>query len=115
MAIGDYFHTISVLQQSGSSGQTGNRSGSWLEIATLNGVINQRYANRDNGKGKTTENSEYIGYFEYNSTNQSYLDIQYRLKDTDDKIYKIKGKAKNTMNKNHHFRVDLQFDSYISG
>lgn len=120
MAIGDYFRTITVLQQTGSSNQIGGRGGTWEEIATINGVINQRfsvpkqYSDRSM-KGKTAESSDYFGYFEYSETNLTYFDTKYRLKDTDNKVYKIKGQGKNTMNKNHHIKANLTFESYING
>lgn len=120
MAIGDYFRTITVLEQSGSSSQLGGRNGEWEEIATMLGVINQRfsipkqYSDR-NVKGKVSESSDYFGYFEYSSTNMSYFDTKYRFKDSDNRIYKIKGQPKNTMNKNHHIKANLTYESYLNG
>jgi hypothetical protein len=117
MAIKDYFGDIHVLEQIGSqagrSNQIGGRDRQWNIISTIQGVINQAYSNQDNSRGKEGEQSEYKGFFEYSSTNLDYLEGKYRLKDSEGHVYKIKGKAKNTINRNHHLKCDLTFDSYI--
>lgn len=113
MAIEDYFGNIIVLKQIGSSNKIGGRSGKWEEIDTIQGVINQSYSNQDNSRGREGEQSEYKGIFEYSTDNLTYLNGTYRLKDSAGYVYKIKGKAKNTVNRNHHLRVDLTYDSYI--
>jgi len=113
MAIKDYFTDITVLQQTGTKNLIGGRSGTWEEVTTIRGVINQSYANQDNSRGREGEQSEYKGFFEYSTTNLGYLNGIYRLKDGEGKVYKVKGKGKNTLNKNHHIRVDLTYDSYV--
>ena len=114
MAIKNYFGDITVLQKSESkSNQIGGRGGIWEEVTTIKGVINQSYSNQDNSRGREGEQSEYKGFFEYSTDNLTYLNGTYRLKDSAGYVYKIKGKAKNTVNRNHHLRVDLTYDSYI--
>lgn len=113
MAIKDYFGDIKVLQQTGTKNKIGGRSGDWVVETTIRGVINQAYTNQDNSKGKENEQGEYKGFFEYSTANLGYLSGVYRLKDSEGKVYKVKGKGKNTLNRNHHIRVDLTYDSYI--
>jgi len=113
MAIKDYFGDITVLQQTGTSNQIGGRGGTWEEITIIQGVINQSYTNQDNSKGRENEQGEYKGFFEYSTANIGYLNGVYRLKDNEGKVYKVKGKGKNTLNRNHHIRVDLTYDSYV--
>lgn len=112
MSISNYFKEIKVLENSGTSNQIGGKSNDFVEIAIIKGVINQSYSNQDNSKGRENESSEYKGFFEYSEQNSLYLNPKNRLKDGEN-IYKIKGIPKNTINRNHHLRVDLQLESYL--
>lgn len=116
MAIEDYFHDITVLQQiPTTNSQVGGVSKNWCKVYTLSGVINQRYANNSPDGGRQGENSEYIGYFEFSYDNENYLKKSngIRLQDENGYIYKLKGKLKNTIKRNHHFRIDLQYVDYL--
>ena len=115
MAIGDYFHDIEVLQQLGGTNQLGGHKKNWSSVKTISGVINQRASNNTAASGRQGENSEYVGYFEYSDDSVKYIkkEKSIRLLDSDNKIYKLKGKPKNTMGMNHHLKIDLQFVDYL--
>jgi head-tail adaptor len=114
MSIDKYFREIKILQQVGTTNQIGGRDKQWNVIATLNGVINCNSKYQTNSAGREGEQSEYKGYFEYSDKSTEYLQPEYRLKDTDGKIYTINGIPKNTMNRNHHYKVELTYIDYIN-
>lgn len=116
MAIEDYFHDIIVLQQIGTdSNLIGGINDNWGEVKTLRGVINCKNVEPSTLSGKAGENTEYNGLFEYSEDSINYLTSKSRLKDEDGFIYKISGKPKNTIQRNHHFKVELIFVEYIEG
>lgn len=116
MAIEDYFHDIIVLKQlSTETNLIGGVNDNWGEVKTLRGVINCKNIEPSTLSGKAGENTEYNGLFEYSDDSINYLKAENRVKDTDGYIYKIPGKPKNTIQRNHHFKVELIFVEYLEG
>lgn len=115
MAIDEYYRDIIVLAQIEGQDQLGGRIENWGEVATIQGAINKSYANVSNIGGKSGETSAAKGFFEITDTSTSYLHKQNRLQDIDGSIYKINGEPKNTMNRNHHYRLDLEYVTHING
>jgi hypothetical protein len=116
MAIEDYFGDIIVLKLVGKkTDQVGGRVENWGKAATIQGVINARYANQSTVSGKSGEMSEYNGLFEITDDSTTYLKPENRLQDANGKIYRINGEIKNTINMNHHYKVDLEYVTHING
>jgi hypothetical protein len=114
MAIEDYFQDIIVLEQIGTeTNQIGGIPDNWGEVTTLRGVINCKNVEPSILAGKPGENSEYNGLFECCDNAKNYLKPENRFKDQEGYIYKMSGKLKNTINQNHHFKVELIFVEYI--
>lgn len=114
MAIEDYFEDIIVLEQIGTQPNLiGGIQDNWGEVMTLRGVINCRNTQPSILAGKAGENSEYNGLFEYCDNAINYLKPENRYKDQAGFIYKMSGKLKNTVYRDHHFKVDLIFVEYI--
>jgi len=114
MALEDYFRDITVLAQIEGDDQLGGRIENWGEVATVQGVINVRYANKSNQGGKSGELSNYNGLFEITDTSTIYLKPENRLKDTDGKIYRLSGKPKDTLNLGHHYKLDLEYVTHMN-
>jgi head-tail adaptor len=113
MAIEDYYRDIEILQQVGTTNQIGGRDKQWSVIETLRGAINCNSKYQTNSAGREGEQSQYKGYFEYSTKSIEYLQPEYRVKDTDGKIYTLNGIPKNTMAQNHHYKVELTYTDYI--
>jgi hypothetical protein len=114
MAIEDYFVDIIVLEQIGTqTNQIGGIQDNWGEVTTLRGVVNCKSVEPSILSGKAGENSEYNGLFEYCENAINYLKPENRFKDPEGNIYKMSGKLKNTINQNHHFKVELIYVEYI--
>ena len=114
MAIEDYFVDIIVLEQIGTqTNQIGGIQDNWGEVKTLRGIINCKSVEPSILSGKAGENSEYNGLFEYCENAINYLKPENRFKDPEGNIYKMSGKLKNTINQNHHFKVELIYVEYI--
>lgn len=114
MALKDRFEDITVLSQIEGIDQVGGRIENWGEVATIKGIINGKYANRSDVGGKTGEMSEYNGLFEITDTSTTYLVNQNRLKDKYGKIYRLNGKPKNTLNRGHHYKCDLEYVTHLN-
>jgi hypothetical protein len=116
MAIEDYFNDIIVLKQlSTETNLIGGVNDNWGEVKTLRGIINCKNVNQSTLSGKAGENTEYNGLFEYSDDSLRYLKSENRLKDKDGYVYRVSGKTKNTVNQEHHLKVELIFVEYIEG
>jgi len=104
MSIQNYYNTISILQASKVNNGIGGKTLTWNIIDTVQGVINQDVGS-ETVNGKVLERTVYKGYTEVNSN----IEAKHRLKDIDNKIYRIKGSPKNTIRKNHHYRLELDY------
>jgi hypothetical protein len=104
MAIEDFYNDIQVLAQTKTNNGVGGKGLSWVVIDTIRGVINQDVGS-ESPNGKTLERTAYKGYTEVNTN----ISASVRLKDSEGNIYRIKGKPKNTMNMNHHYRLELEY------
>lgn len=116
MAIEDYFQDIIVLKQlEKETNLLGGINDNWGEVKVLRGIINCKSVSPSILSGKAGEDSEYNGLFEYCEDAINYLKPENRYKDQDGFIYKMSGKLKNTINQNHHFKVELIYVEYIGG
>jgi hypothetical protein len=113
MALEDYFNDIIIESLVGNKTDLlGGRVEEWGEATTIKGVVNQKYSNISTNSGRSGEESEYIGLFEITDNSTTYLKKPNRINDNG-YIYKIRGKPKNTLNRNHHYRVELQYVDHI--
>jgi hypothetical protein len=117
MAIEDIakFEDIEILQNYEKKNLTGGRgSNDFGVVKTIKGRINQRLSNPSYNMGRRGEVSEYIGYFEYSEDNLAKIKIKgIRFKDTSGNIYKKINNGKNTMAKNNHIKIELEYLDYI--
>lgn len=100
--IEDYYRELKILKATKRFTGTTNIK-TFVEIGTVQGAINQK-SGMNVVNGKTLEQSIYRAYTEIDLT----ITKDCRLQDTDGKIYRLKGSAKNTFNLDHHYRFDLE-------
>lgn len=112
MAIEDYFGEIKILKQIEGQNQIGGRFNNWSNIASINGIINKHNSNNVNTGGKSGEQTEYVGFFQYSDDALNYLVPENRI-EFGNIVLKIKGQPKNTLNMNHHIKVELIFYSFL--
>ena len=113
MAIEDYFVDIIVLfQLDKTSNMLGGLDEDWQETVTIRGVINQKSSQQSIVGGKSNQETYINGYFEITDDTTNYLIPENRIK-YDDKIYRIIGKQKNTVNRNNHYKVDLIYLDHV--
>jgi head-tail adaptor len=106
MAIENYYRNLTLLKRIDINNGIGGKIRSWNTVTTIQGVINQDVVTKAI-KGKLIEATIYKGYTEINEN----ITANARIKDTDNKIYRIKGTPKNTMNMNHHYYLELEYNS----
>jgi hypothetical protein len=103
LAIGDYFRTLTILENNPIEKGLGPKD-NWEVLDTVSGLINKS-GSSELVNGKRIVVDVYKAITEINSN----IDSSKRLKDTDNRIYKIIGEPKNTLNMNHHYKIDLEY------
>lgn len=104
MSLLDYLWDIDILELQKTSTGTGGYISTWVKVGVFRGLINKKVPNIIFQGGKQTEFSEYkaMGIDDVN------LKVENRLR-YDDYLYRIKGKPKNCIQRNHHVSLDLDF------
>jgi len=108
------FEDIEILQNYEKENLTGGRGNDFGLMKVVQGRINQRLSNPSYNMGRRGEVSEFIGYFEYSEENFKAIKTKgVRFKDKDGNIYKKINNGKNTMSKNNHIKIELEYLDYI--
>lgn len=104
MALNDYLWDIEIRELQKIPTGTGGYISNWVKVGIFRGLINKKVPNIAFQGGKLTEISEYKAM----GISNDNLKIENRLV-YDDYIYRIKGKPKNCIGRNHHVSIDLDF------
>jgi signal recognition particle GTPase len=114
MSIENYYTDITILHNTKMSNGMGGFKDTWSELETIRGIIN---ADNDKTSLKDILIANQVGVV---ATHALYSDISEnltsnnRIKDSNNRIYRIIGIYKNTINRNHHAKTLLEYDSIDS-
>jgi len=108
MAIEDFYRTLTIIKKTDANNGIGGKIRTWETITTIQGCINQSAQNKVI-QGKSIEQSIYKGFTEVTTNSTNNLTNNARIKDSDNKVYRLKGTPKNTMNMDHHYKLELTY------
>lgn len=104
MALTDYLWEIEIKELQKIPTGTGGYISSWVTVGIFRGLINKKIPNMAYQGGKIVEMSEYKAM----GVDNIYLKPENRLV-YDNYVYRIKGKPKNCIRRNHHVTIELDF------
>ncbi|MGL5709967.1 MAG: hypothetical protein ACRCW9_03885 [Cetobacterium sp.] len=104
MSLNDYLWNIEIRELQKVSTGSGGYISNWVKVGTFRGLINKKIPNVSYQGGKIVEYSEYkamgLDHIELKAENRLVYD---------DYVYRIKGKPKNCIGRNHHVTIELDF------